>query len=110
MSEIYQEKLIEEIILSLPNQRIEFLENEYFFSNGFKEFLKNEELLLTIKEFLKNDLNVLKTSKKTFMHRNTLLYRIEKVKKLTGLDARCFEDAVVLEILISLNKVYKKDI
>jgi len=110
VSEIYREKLIEEIIFSLPSQKIEFLENEFFSSKGFKEFLKNEELLLTIKEFLKNDLNVLKTSKKTFMHRNTLLYRIDKVKKLTGLDARCFEDAVVLEVLINLNKIYKKDI
>jgi len=110
VSEIHRNKLIEEIILSMPNSRVEFLESEFFSNKGFKEFLKNEELLLTINEFLKNDLNVLKTSKKTFMHRNTLLYRIEKVKKLTGLDAKCFEDAFVLEILLNLNKVYKKDI
>ncbi len=70
-------------------------------------FLEDQELTETIEKFFENNLNVCQTSKKTFMHRNTLLYRIEKVKKLLGLDVRNFEDAVTLQIIMILQKLDK---
>ena len=100
--------ILTNIINGLPLSRIEYLKDEYFAGTNLKELLKNEELKKTINDFIKNDLNVLKTSKQTFMHRNTLLYRIGIVKKLVGLDIRHFEDAMVLKIIIELDKMENK--
>ena len=67
--------------------------------------LKDEEMMTTLQSFFDNNLNVSQTSKKTFMHRNTLIYRLEKVRKTIGLNLKNFEDAVIFE---NLNTIYKK--
>ncbi len=103
-------EILENIISGLPLSRMEYLKDEYFSGTNLKELLKNEELLKTIAAFLKNDLNVLKTSKQTFMHRNTLLYRLQKIKKLVGLDIRHFEDALTMKILLKLHEIEKKSL
>ena len=95
------------IISGLPLSRIEYIKDEYFANTKLKELLKNEEIVKTIDDFLKNDLNVLKTSKQTFMHRNTLLYLIIKVKKMVGLDIRHFDDALTMKIILELDKIEK---
>jgi sugar diacid utilization regulator len=69
--------------------------------------LNDEELMTTIFAFFENSLNTSVTSSKTFMHRNTLNYRLDKVKKLTGLNLKQFEHAVVFKNLIIINDIIK---
>ena len=69
--------------------------------------LNDEELMSTIYSFFENSLNTSVTSSKTFMHRNTLNYRLDKVKKLTGLNLKLFEHAVVFKNLIIINDIIK---
>lgn len=60
----------------------------------------DEETLNTINKFFENNLNVSETSRQLFVHRNTLVYRIEKLQKMTGLDIRIFEDALTFKIAL----------
>lgn len=60
----------------------------------------DQETLFTIQKFFENNLNVSETSRKLFVHRNTLVYRLEKIKKLTGLDLREFDDAIVFKVAL----------
>lgn len=60
----------------------------------------DDEMLNTINKFFDNNLNVSETSRQLSMHRNTLLYRIDKVQKATGLDIRIFDDALALKIAL----------
>ena len=66
---------------------------------------QNEELMSTACLFLQNDLNMSKTSKSAFMHRNTLIYRLEKINKLIHLNLRCFADAVMFKNMIEIYKL-----
>ena len=59
-----------------------------------------EETLSTINKFFSNNLNVSETSRQLYLHRNTLVYRLEKIQKSTGLDIRCFEDAMTFKIAL----------
>ena len=58
----------------------------------------DEETLVTINKFFENSLNVSETSRQLYIHRNTLVYRIEKLEKSTGLDVRTFDDALTFKI------------
>ena len=58
----------------------------------------------TIQKFFENNLNVSETSRKLFVHRNTLVYRLEKIKKLTGLDLREFDHAIVFKVALMVRK------
>ena len=58
----------------------------------------------TIQRFFENNLNVSETSRGLFVHRNTLVYRLEKIKKLTGLDLREFDDAIVFKVALMVKK------
>ncbi len=60
----------------------------------------DEEVLTTVNKFFENSLNVSETSRQLFIHRNTLIYRIEKLQKATGLDVRVFDDALTLKIAL----------
>lgn len=73
-----------------------------FLTDGVKKVLDDAELVDSILAMLNNNLNVSETSRNTFVHRNTILYRIEKIHKLTGLDLRNFEDAVCFRLLLWL--------
>ena len=70
--------------------------------------LNDEELMSTIFAFFENSLNTSITSSKTFMHRNTLIYRLDKIQKLIGLDIREFNDAVVFENLLIFYEMIKE--
>ena len=61
--------------------------------------MKDSELVECINAFFKNNLNISETSRNAFLHRNTLLYRIEKIYKVTGLNIRNFEDAMSFKLL-----------
>ncbi len=65
----------------------------------------DQETLFTIQRFFENNLNVSETSRKLFVHRNTLVYRLEKIKRLTGLDLREFDDAIVFKVALMVKKV-----
>ena len=67
-------------------------------------FLKDQETLFTIQKFFENNLNVSETSRKLFVHRNTLVYRLEKIKKLTGLDLREFDHAIIFKVALMVKK------
>ena len=76
-----------------------------------KEVFKKEsinvldnETIGTIQKFFENNLNVSETSRKLFVHRNTLVYRLDKIKKLTGLDLREFDDAIIFKVAMMVNK------
>lgn len=72
-----------------------------------KKFFADEELVDTVEVFLRNDLNIIRASAQANVHRNTMVYRLEKVKKLLGLDIKKFEDAVTIQIILLTNKMGK---
>lgn len=69
-----------------------------------KEVLSDPEMLITAEEFLANNLNVSETSRKLYLHRNTLSYRLDKIEKATGLNIRKFSDAVTFRLITILSK------
>ena len=73
-----------------------------------KEVFTDEELLATAEAFLQSSLNVSETARNLYMHRNTLLYRLDKIEKATGLNIRQFSDAVSFRVLTVLHKLLKK--
>ena len=80
-----------------PDEKV-MLKNK-FLTPEIVAIMKDKELIDCINAFFKNNLNISETSRNAFLHRNTLLYRIEKVNKLTGLNIRSFEDAMSFKIL-----------
>lgn len=62
----------------------------------------DEEMRQTIQKFFQNNLNVSETARQMYLHRNTLVYRLDKLQKLTGLDLRRFDDAVTFKIMMTL--------
>jgi DNA-binding PucR family transcriptional regulator len=62
------------------------------------------ELIKTLEQVLTDNLNISQAARSLYLHRNTLLYRLDKIKTLTGLDPRCFEDAVLLKIALTMHK------
>lgn len=63
-----------------------------------------DEILVTIKVFFENSLNVSETARKLFVHRNTLVYRLDKIHKITGLDLREFDDAIVFKLALMVRR------
>ena len=99
------------IIYQLPTTLCEMFLNEVFKKNPIETL--DEDTLETINRFFENNLNVSETSRKLYVHRNTLVYRLEKIKKMTGLDLREFDHAIVFKVammvkqyLDSLNNKY----
>ena len=64
----------------------------------------DQETLFTIQRFFDNNLNVSETSRGLFVHRNTLVYRLEKIKKITGLDLREFDQAIIFKVALMVRK------
>ena len=69
---------------------------------NFKMLMKDVDMIKCIEEFFKYDLNVAETSRNSYLHRNTLLYRIEKIKNLTGFNLKSFDDALTFRMLMFL--------
>jgi len=90
------------LIYQLPTTLCEMFLREVF-KKGSIESL-DQETLFTIQKFFENNLNVSETSRKLFVHRNTLVYRLEKIKRLTGLDLREFDDAIVFKVALMVKK------
>lgn len=98
----YENLGIGRIIYQLPNTLCEMFLSEVFKKNPIDAL--DHETLYTIRKFFENNLNVSETSRKLFVHRNTLVYRLEKIKKLTGLDLREFDHAIVFKVALMVNK------
>ncbi len=100
----YREYLLIKMLEDVPEGRLkEYMEQ--FRVSGAKEIFSDEEIIGTAEEFLENSLNISETSRNLFMHRNTLMYRLDKIERLTGLNIRKFSDAVTFRIVTILYKL-----
>ena len=72
-----------------------------------REIFSDSEMTDTAEEFLENSLNVSETSRKLYLHRNTLTYRLDKIEKSTGLNIRRFSDAVIFRLITILSKLVR---
>ena len=84
------------LIYQLPIPLCKMFIGEIFEKKSPEDF--DEETLITISKFFENSLNVSETSRQLYIHRNTLVYRLDKIQKSTGLDLRVFEDAITFKI------------
>ena len=98
----YENLGIGRLIYQLPTTLCEIFLSEVFKKNSIDSL--DQETLFTINKFFENNLNVSETSRKLFVHRNTLVYRLEKIKKLTGLDLREFDHAIVFKVALMVKK------
>ena len=98
----YENLGIGRLIYQLPTTLCEIFLSEVFKKNTIDSL--DQETLFTINKFFENNLNVSETSRKLFVHRNTLVYRLEKIKKLTGLDLRQFDHAIVFKVALMVRK------
>ena len=98
----YENLGIGRLIYQLPTTLCEMFLQEVF-KRGSLESL-DRETLMTIQCFFENNLNVSETSRKLFVHRNTLVYRLEKIRKITGLDLREFEHAITFKVALMVKK------
>lgn len=93
------------LIYQLPMPLCKMFIKEIFDGKSPDEF--DEETLTTINKFFENSLNVSETSRQLYIHRNTLVYRLDKLQKSTGLDLRVFEDAITFKIALMVVKYMK---
>ena len=93
------------LIYQLPLPLCKMFIKEIFDGRSPDEF--DEETLQTINKFFENNLNVSETSRQLYIHRNTLVYRLDKLQKSTGLDLRVFEDAITFKIALMVVKYMK---
>ena len=98
----YDELGIGRLIYQLPSKLCELFLDEIFKKDGLE--VLDDETLQTIDKFFENNLNVSETSRQLFVHRNTLVYRLDKIERLTGLDLRKFDDAVVFKVAVLVSK------
>ncbi|MCI6638419.1 MAG: helix-turn-helix domain-containing protein [Lachnospiraceae bacterium] len=93
------------LIFQLPHSLCELFLRETFDHDVFAEL--DEETLTTIRQFFDNNLNISETARQLYIHRNTLVYRIEKLQKTTGLDIRRFDEAMTFKIAMMVNNYLK---
>ena len=93
------------LIYQLPMSLCKMFIKEIFDGKSPDEF--DDETLTTINKFFENNLNVSETSRQLYIHRNTLVYRLDKIEKATGLDLRVFEDAITFKIALMVVKYMK---
>lgn len=101
----YNELGIGRLIHQLPISLCEMFLKEVFNGNALDQF--DEETLSTVNLFFENSLNISETARKLYVHRNTLVYRLEKIQKTTGLDVRVFDDALTFKIALMVTKHMK---
>lgn len=83
----------------LPPQELSYLMKH--FNCSIDKIISNNELLVTARGFFKNNLNITDTSRSLYLHRNTLIYRLNKIQEITGFDLRNFNDALLFNIMIN---------
>jgi carbohydrate diacid regulator len=98
----YQQLGVGRLIYQLPIQLCRMFINEVLHGMSMSSF--DEEILTTVDKFFENDLNVSETSRQLYIHRNTLVYRLDKLQKMTGLDLRDFDDAIIFKVTMMVSK------
>ncbi|MDD6102133.1 MAG: helix-turn-helix domain-containing protein [Clostridiales bacterium] len=93
------------LIYQLPMSLCKMFIKEIFDGKSLEDF--DDETLVTINKFFENSLNVSETSRQLYIHRNTLVYRLDKIQKTTNLDLRVFEDAITFKIALMVVKYMK---
>ena len=100
----YREFILVKMLETLPESKLkEYLAE--ISGDGVKELFEDEDMLLTAEEFLQSSLNVSETARNMYLHRNTLLYRLDKIEKETGLNIREFSDAVSFRVMTILRRL-----
>ncbi len=98
----YNKLGIGRLIFQLPTTLCRLFLNEVFEEGSFESL--DSETLQTIQKFFENNLNVSETSRQLYVHRNTLVYRLDKIQKITGLDLRMFDDAIIFKVAMLVKK------
>ena len=101
----YENLGIGRLIYQLPISLCELFVKEVFKDTRPEDI--DEEILTTVFKFFENNLNVSETSRQLYIHRNTLVYRLDKLQKSTGLDLRVFEDAITFKIALMVVRYMK---
>ena len=100
----YREFVLVKMLEDLPEAKLgEYL--SILLDGEAKELLKDEDMVNTAEEFLENNLNVSETARNLYMHRNTLMYRLDKIERVMGLNLRNFSDAVTFRVITILYKL-----
>lgn len=103
----YREFVLVKMMEDIPEGKLtEYLAD--LTDENFRELFEDEEMLSTVEEFLRSSLSVAETSRNLYMHRNTLLYRLDKIEKATGLNIRSFSDAVSFRVLTIIYRLLGK--
>lgn len=103
----YREFVLVKMLEDISDSKLEAYFSELA-DEHFKEIFDDEEMLSTAEEFLRSSLNVSETSRNLYMHRNTLIYRLDKIEKATGLNIRSFSDAVSFRVLTVIHRLLGK--
>ncbi len=90
------------LIYQLPTTLCRLFLNEVFREGVFETI--DSETMMTIQKFFENNLNVSETSRQLFIHRNTLVYRLDKIQKITGMDLRKFDDAIYFKVAMMVKR------
>ena len=98
----YGKQGLERILDSVPSEKLEEIRQEYRKEDSGNSL--SEEMFETVRVFFRNDLNLTAASRELFIHRNTLNYRLDKIRRETGLDLRSFHDAVIFRILYGIRE------
>lgn len=102
----YEDFLIPLIVDNLPKEILIKFNNENL--KKYSEIFENKDLIFTAESFFKNDLNITETSEKIFVHRNTLIYRINKIKEISGFDLKKFDDAIRFYMILLIKNMNEK--
>ena len=96
----YGQQVMERLISAVPAEDLNRIRRELFSPETGK--LLTDEMMETVRVFFQNDLNLSTAARQLFVHRNTLIYRLDKIRKITGFDLRRFQDAAVFRLLCRL--------
>ena len=103
----YEDLGIGRLIYQLPTTLCELFLTEVFKKGSIDEL--DQEIIFTIQKFFENNLNVSETSRQLYVHRNTLVYRLDKIQKITGLDLRVFDHAIIFKVAMMVNKYLRSN-
>ena len=99
---VYRKLLLERFLADVPKE-MGYRYNSMLFNRKTAR-LFNDEMIHTIEKFFENSLNLSETARQLYIHRNTLVYRLDKVQRVIGLDLRAFDDAVTFKMMMLLGK------
>ncbi len=103
----YEDLGIGRLIYQLPTTLCELFLTEVFKKGSIDDL--DQEIIFTIQKFFENNLNVSETSRQLYVHRNTLVYRLDKIQKITGLDLRVFDQAIIFKVAMMVNKYLRSN-